>query len=539
MNLSHKVTVFLISSGEPSLPEARSRLFSQTASFVLSEIRDVTPMHRAFQLMHHRAATEFFVQVDADMLLERDAIERLYDEMQRAPKNVAMYAGWLWGDAEEHPILGVKIYRTDIVKNFPYQDSFSCEMPQIKAMGDAGYPVYTQQCPNSRDRCYGLHYSLQSPEMAFSRWKRLTQKFRRYPWMGWVAKHPARLISRMDESEPMRAAALGAIAGLGGDLGDDTESDASKNKLDWRRIKSISSTGPKELVLYVTDACNHKCPFCYRTRAVQQHSDHMSPELVKASLEAFPSVTGVCVAGFGEPLLHPRLSEILQILLSRGIYVGLITNGSTLEHSLRFGKIPAGVGYINVSLNAATQEQHKKATGVDTWDNVIAGIKSAVSRKYECYVSYVCTQKNLDSVPAFLDLASDLCVDGVSLVNLLPHALPVPSLFWDSVLHGREWAQRVDDLRLLPNADIVKTWPVVIDGEPKRDCQSPFRMIGVDPRGNITGCRRVIKPNTNHGSVKWQDIWHSRHMTELRSEMLGDAPLRDECKMCWACWRDY
>lgn len=78
MNLNSELTVFLISSEEETKKDCIEALRKQTIKFNLLEIENIYPMSLAFSQMHLRCKTKYFVQVDSDMILYPNAIEKLY-----------------------------------------------------------------------------------------------------------------------------------------------------------------------------------------------------------------------------------------------------------------------------------------------------------------------------------------------------------------------------------------------------------------------------------------------------------------------------
>lgn len=81
----HNLTVFIISTGEDTEHDCRLALQAQNCHFTLSAIRNVAPMSAAFQSMPDSCETKYFAQVDADMILDSNAINLLYQEIRRSP----------------------------------------------------------------------------------------------------------------------------------------------------------------------------------------------------------------------------------------------------------------------------------------------------------------------------------------------------------------------------------------------------------------------------------------------------------------------
>lgn len=97
-DFSEDLTVFVISMGEQIAPTCLEALSEQSCHFRLDYIHNISPMSAAFQSMPDKCRTKYFVQVDADMVLENDAIERLYKALKQAPPWVYRVYGQLIED---------------------------------------------------------------------------------------------------------------------------------------------------------------------------------------------------------------------------------------------------------------------------------------------------------------------------------------------------------------------------------------------------------------------------------------------------------
>src|SRR2546425_1389646 len=136
------VTLFVTTIGDQeNFADCLARLRAQTLPAPIDIIDHVAPMSAAFQEMHARCRTDYYVQVDEDMILFPHAIETLSGWMRSAPANVAMICAPLWDCDAERAIYGLEIYRSSIVKRFPYRNTLSCEIAQLAEIEGAGYRV--------------------------------------------------------------------------------------------------------------------------------------------------------------------------------------------------------------------------------------------------------------------------------------------------------------------------------------------------------------------------------------------------------------
>ena len=88
------LTIFIITCGEGSLDECMGSIESQHVGSKsrpnVEVIKDVYPVSEAFNEMHKRSQTPYFIQVDADIILNKDAIDKLYQAMKKS--NFLVYA---------------------------------------------------------------------------------------------------------------------------------------------------------------------------------------------------------------------------------------------------------------------------------------------------------------------------------------------------------------------------------------------------------------------------------------------------------------
>lgn len=115
------LTVFVVTSGDEPLDECLEALARQTISFPVERVEGVHPMSAAFQAMPDRCRTRYFVQVDADMILEPDAVERLYEAIRASGPRTFQVSGPLWQDG--FGVGGaVKCWKRGLFRAFRFRD---------------------------------------------------------------------------------------------------------------------------------------------------------------------------------------------------------------------------------------------------------------------------------------------------------------------------------------------------------------------------------------------------------------------------------
>ena len=105
----------------------------------------------------------------------------------------------------------------------------------------------------------------------------------------------------------------------------------------------------KRVYIEITNSCNLSCVFCPKTTRKQEF---MTAELFGHILEGIKGASEyVYFHVMGEPLLHPKLGDFLDMCAQYGYKVNLTTNGTLLEKNYHIIGKPA-LRQVNISLHS-------------------------------------------------------------------------------------------------------------------------------------------------------------------------------------------
>ena len=233
-------TVFVTTIGdEVNFAGCMEHLEAQTVRCRLEVIDRVAPMSAAFAEMHARCMTPYYVQVDEDMMLYPHALARLRELIGETEASVPLVCAALWDWDIERPIQGVKIYRQEIVRRFPYRDTLGCEVAQLADMAAAGHHALVLSSREADAVCLGGHGKHYTPRTIFVRWQRLFHKHNELGNQRWLEPWPQRLLERYiaTRDEVHLYALMGAIAGITGRADKNSERDWRETNPAWQRLR--------------------------------------------------------------------------------------------------------------------------------------------------------------------------------------------------------------------------------------------------------------------------------------------------------------
>lgn len=129
----------------------------------------------------------------------------------------------------------------------------------------------------------------------------------------------------------------------------------------------------KRAYIEITNVCNLRCTFCPGTRRAGRS---LPPEAFRELAEKLRGhVSYVYLHVMGEPLLHPRLEEILDIAAGLGLRVCITTNGTLLGERAPLLLASPALHKISVSLHSAEGGGDLTDYLTPVWDYVTRAAK--------------------------------------------------------------------------------------------------------------------------------------------------------------------
>jgi radical SAM protein with 4Fe4S-binding SPASM domain len=172
----------------------------------------------------------------------------------------------------------------------------------------------------------------------------------------------------------------------------------------------------------LTRKCNLKCPHCYINATTQELKDELTTEEAKKLIDQICEVSRpLLILSGGEPLLRQDVFELVRYGASKGLKMGLGSNGSFIDGTAAKRLKDAGIETVSISLDSHIPEQHDEFRGVrGSWEKAVNAIKALEENGVLVQVNTTLTQQNYHQIDDIMSLAENLGVENFHLFFLVP-----------------------------------------------------------------------------------------------------------------------
>lgn len=176
--------------------------------------------------------------------------------------------------------------------------------------------------------------------------------------------------------------------------------------------------GPIITIWSITDKCNLKCPHCYI------HNNTGNKELTYDEacyvIDQLYNAKNL-VVGFtgGEPLLREDAFDLIKYITEKSMRAALATNGILISPSIAQKLKNSGLGYIQISIDGL-EKLHDKSRGKGSFQNAVEGFKNCLNAGLYVSMDVVITKLNANQIYQLVDLAKELQVQKLELLDFVP-----------------------------------------------------------------------------------------------------------------------
>jgi tungsten cofactor oxidoreducase radical SAM maturase len=200
----------------------------------------------------------------------------------------------------------------------------------------------------------------------------------------------------------------------------------SEKNLDWE-IKFNETPSIKKLYLELTNNCNLSCGMCYRHSRKWLHGEMEEKLFVKIlrEIKTLPILEEIVLGGFGEPMIHSKFWEFLEMinLSLPKVRLELTSNGLLLTAETVEKLAALGVSRIVVSVDGADSATQQQIRGIEASEvnEKLLKLGQTVGKNPEItwWWETVWQEKNKHELPELVKLAGRCHVEQVIVSHLL------------------------------------------------------------------------------------------------------------------------
>jgi MoaA/NifB/PqqE/SkfB family radical SAM enzyme len=283
-------------------------------------------------------------------------------------------------------------------------------------------------------------------------------------------------------------------------------------------IRPEAQEFPMMCVISFVYICNAQCPNCPYTNS-QIRADYRDRPIMNE--DTFKIIADQCgeygawirISGGGEPMLHPKATELIEYAKKAGAKIGLITNGSrfTEENSRRL--LEAQVDMIEFSVDAADAETYAKVRKGLNWDKLLRNIRRIIELRNR------------------LKGATKIIASGVNQVDVDIEAV---RKFWEPIVDNFQ-KRKYLTWGITDASRSADPTPYLAPNE-RIPCPFLFERLNIDSRGRGMVCGFDIAARTDMGNIhdkSIKEIWHGEGFEYYREKHLGRRG--DEIELCKNC----
>ena len=212
---------------------------------------------------------------------------------------------------------------------------------------------------------------------------------------------------------------------------------AQKYVYDLNRVdlwKHIPLRTPYHISIEPTFRCNIRCNYCIHAMDADEIKKRgylfrdmqweIFERIVKSIYQFKDKIRSVVFSGLGEPLLHPRIPEMIELIKQTGRVekVLLITNGLLLTPEMSDSLIRAGLDICKISLQGLSAKSYKQICNVDiNWNKFYDNIVYFSQHKGKCVLKVKTGDTSLlkDEEKIFYEKFGTIC-DYVDIEHIYP-----------------------------------------------------------------------------------------------------------------------
>lgn len=171
----------------------------------------------------------------------------------------------------------------------------------------------------------------------------------------------------------------------------------------------------------ITRTCNLRCVHCYSDSQAQGYPGELTwseMEAVVADLAAY-QVPSLLLSG-GEPLVHPRFFDLVDLATAAGLKLTISTNGTLITPEKAARLKAARVAYVGISLDGIGEVHDTFRRKEGAFDAAVRGFRACHEVGQKTGLRLTLTRHTVENIDRILDFIEEEAIQRVCFYHLVP-----------------------------------------------------------------------------------------------------------------------
>ncbi len=185
----------------------------------------------------------------------------------------------------------------------------------------------------------------------------------------------------------------------------------------------INMVKPPRLIAWeATAGCNLSCKHCRGSSTEEKPKGELTTrEALKFIDEIADMGNPILILSGGEPLVREDIFELAKYATEKGLRVAMATNGTLVSPNVASKIKDVGIQRVSISLDGSSPSIHDDFRGMPgAFEGARNGIEALKGAGVGFQINPTITKRNLDQIPAILDMAKDMDADALHIFLLVP-----------------------------------------------------------------------------------------------------------------------
>ena len=213
----------------------------------------------------------------------------------------------------------------------------------------------------------------------------------------------------------------------------------------------------------ITNKCNLSCSFCKKSNRLLKEMTVTEFKEVISKIKDYTNT--ICLHVKGEPLLHSKLNEILNICDDNNIKVNLTTNGTLLKNKINELINHKSLSKVHISLNA-------EVTNQNYLNDIFKAVSNFTQEKIIIYRIWALKEDKLDE-------------KSTKIVEKLKKYYNLSN---DTVEKLQKKKNTKIDFNKYVDKDNLFIWPIISNNKSNGFCEGLKSQLAILSDGTVTVC---------------------------------------------------